>query len=70
MADKNDEIKSLKDELWSLKLHNKKLMAFLKAQESWEGAVLSDDGPWFDHMPEHLMQTFQEVQRLRNEAKQ
>lgn len=41
---------------------------FALAQQQWEADVLDDDGPWFDQMPEPLLQRFEEIQRLRNKA--
>jgi hypothetical protein len=46
----------------------RKFTDFAIAQMEWEAAVLNDDSPWFDRMPEAFMEKFEEVQRLRKEA--
>lgn len=62
MADLNQLVQdSLRERLSAFR-------AFAEAQEAWEALVLSDDGPWIDHMPEDALEAFQEVQRLRNIA--
>lgn len=49
-------------------VHIKRLEEFAKAQEQWEADAIGHESPWFDAMPDSLMEGMMLVQKLRNEA--
>lgn len=56
-----EQIRQLREQI-------KKFTDFALAHQEFEAAMLNDDSPWFESMPEDVHVKMEEVQSLRNQA--